>query len=140
MERREFIKTTCYLCTAISSGLLLETLSSCASYQVYDAVIEQNKIIVPISLFNKSNVQIIRAKELDYDIALCKENDGKYNAVLLRCTHASTPLKYTGAEFVCPLHGSTFDSEGKVIEGPAARSLKKMNTTISNNNITILVN
>jgi Rieske Fe-S protein len=140
MERREFIKTTCYLCAALSSELILGTLSSCVSYQVYDAAIEQNKIIIPLSLFTKSNVQIIRAKELDYDIALRKENDGQYTAVLLRCTHASTPLKYTGEKFVCPIHGSTFNPEGKLLEGPATRSLKKMNTIISSNSITILIN
>ena len=139
MERREFIKTTCSLCMALSSGLLLGALSSCAPYPVYETSLERDKIIIPILLFNKSKVQIIRVKNLDYDIALCKENGDEYTAVLLRCTHASTPLKYTGGEFVCPLHGSTFDSEGKVIEGPATRSLKKMDTIVSKEDITILI-
>ena len=100
----------------------------------------KKKIIVPTSLFVKSNLQIVRVKNLDYDIALHKVNDGGYNAFLLRCTHASTPLKYAGDEFVCPLHGSTFNFEGKVTEGPATRSLKRMETIISNANITILIN
>jgi len=140
MERREFIKSACTLCAALSTGLLFETLSSCAPYQVYETIIDKSKIIVPLSLFAKTNIQIIRAKNLGYDVALHKEDDGIYSALLLRCTHAANPLKYTGNEFVCSLHGSTFNSEGKVLEGPATHSLRKMETIVSSDHITILIN
>jgi Rieske Fe-S protein len=140
MERREFIKSACTLCAALSTGLLFGTLSSCAPYPVYETSIDKSKIIVPLSLFAKTNIQIIRAKKLGYDVALQKETDGSFSALLLRCTHAANPLKYTGNEFVCSLHGSTFSPEGKVIEGPATRSLRKMETIVSSDHITILIN
>lgn len=140
MERREFVKATCSLCALFSTGLLLETLSSCVAYPVYDAVMVHSKIKIPASAFAKANLQIIRAKGLSYDVAIHKMDDGSYTALLLRCTHAANPLKYTGKEFVCPLHGSSFDSEGKVTEGPATRSLRKMDVMVSNNKITILIN
>jgi Rieske Fe-S protein len=140
MERREFIKTTCLLCTAFSAELFLGTLASCAPYPVYETPMEKGKILIPVSIFDKASMHVIRAKNLGYDIALHKENDGSYTALLLRCTHASTPVKYTGNEFVCPLHGSTFDQEGRVKDGPAIRSLRKLETELSNDKIMILVN
>lgn len=139
MERRDFIKNACILCGAIGAGISLGSLSSCAAYPVYETTAEKDKIIVPLSLFTDSNLQIIRAKAFDYDIALYKETGIKYIAFLLRCTHAANPLKYSGKEFICTLHGSKFDNEGNAIEGPAVRALKRFETIVSNGNITILI-
>ena len=114
-------------------------LSSCAPYDVYETVMEKNKIVVPVSSFAGKDIKIIRAKNLDYDIALRKMKDGSFTALLLRCTHASNPLKYTGSEFFCSLHGSTFDLKGIVIEGPAVHSLRKYETVVTGNNIVIII-
>lgn len=45
-------------------------------------------------------------------------------AISSECTHRQCKLK-VGAQhsFYCPCHGSTFDSNGKVIEGPAKLDL-----------------
>jgi Rieske Fe-S protein len=140
MERREFIKATCSLCVLLSPGVLLETLSSCAAYPVYKTDMAQSRIVVPISAFDKTDLQIIRTGNFNYDIALRKINNENYTALLLRCTHASNPLKYAGKEFVCPLHGSTYNMDGNVMEGPATKSLREMDIMLSNNKITILIN
>jgi len=140
MERREFIKAACSLCVLLSSGLMADALSSCAPYPVYEAVVANSRIVVPISILGKDDIKIIRANNLDYDIALQRESNGSYTALLLRCTHASNPLKYTGSEFVCSLHGSTFNKEGNVTEGPAVHELKKLDTTVSDSNLSIIIN
>jgi Rieske Fe-S protein len=139
MERRDFIKTSCALCAAVGAGLTVGPLSSCASFPVYATSVSRKKISVPLSLFAEESVQIIRAKELDYDIALRKEKDGYYTALLLRCTHASNSLTYTGGGFICHLHGSTFDEEGSVTRGPAIMPLKTLATQISDETIVIRV-
>jgi Rieske Fe-S protein len=138
MERREFIKKSCSVCIAISAGLLMgSSLSSCSSVSVYKTASNQNKITVPVSLFAAADLQIIRLRDSEYDIALRKEQDGNYTALLLRCTHADNQLNSTGNGFYCTLHGSRFDKEGTVTKGPAEHPLKKFTTEIINDNIII---
>jgi Rieske Fe-S protein len=138
MNRRDFIQRSCTLCVALSAGLLSAgSLVSCASYPAYETVMTDKKVIVPLSLFAKKKIQIISVKDFEYNIALEEEKNGSYNALLLRCTHASTPLNFTGKDFVCPLHGSEFDENGRVLEGPATRPLKKLATEVSSKNVII---
>ncbi len=137
MERRLFIKTTCTLCAALGAGLTVASFSSCASIPVYAASVSRKRIAVPLSIFGEQNVQIVRANELEYDIALRKESDGRYTALLLRCTHASNPLTVTESGFVCPLHGSRFGVGGDVTHGPATIALKQLATSIEDDKIVI---
>ena len=60
-------------------------------------------------------------------------------AVSSECTHRQCKLKL-GAQhtFVCPCHGSRFDSRGKVLEGPAKRDLPLL-PSVTNENGELLV-
>jgi cytochrome b6-f complex iron-sulfur subunit len=57
------------------------------------------------------------------------------------CTHAAGNLNWVAAQnkFVCPVHGSEFNSNGNVIanSGPASKDLKKFAITINGNTLTI---
>lgn len=138
MERRSFIKTSCSVCVAIGAGLTLASVSSCSPTVIYRTTVTENKINVPLSLFAESDLQIIRPSGFENDIALRKEQNGSYTALLLRCTHADNQVSTTGNGFVCNLHGSTFTKEGEVTKGPAQRPLKKYKTEI--NPDTIIIN
>lgn len=120
---------------AIGAGMM--TLSSCATVSVYKTSAGSNKISVPVSQFAKTDFQVVQAQGLFYNIALRKETDGSYTALLLRCTHADNQLMATGKGFKCNLHGSTFNQEGKVTKGPAERALVKYPTEVNNGNIII---
>lgn len=138
MNRRNFVKQSCSVCLAVSSGMLVGSLASCASaLPVYKASLSDNKIAVPISLFLTSDFQLIQAKSLYYNIGLKKEKDGNYTALLLRCTHADNQLTPAGNGFKCTLHGSTFDNEGHVTNGPAERPLKRYITEVLSDQIII---
>jgi len=128
MERRAFIKTSCSLCVALSAGLAISTFSSCAPSLIFNAIISENKIAVPLSLFAKSELKIVRVKNYDYDIAVRKEPGEKFLALLMRCTHADNQLTNTGNGFSCSLHGSVFEKDGTVKKGPAEKPLKKFFT------------
>ena len=56
-----------------------------------------------------------------------KDADGRVHAVSLRCTHLGCLLRFNGAErsWDCPCHGSRFDVDGAVLEGPAVRPLAR---------------
>ena len=46
-----------------------------------------------------------------------------FQAISAVCQHLGCTVKWTGTEFHCPCHGSTYAPDGKVTGGPAPRSL-----------------
>jgi glycine/D-amino acid oxidase-like deaminating enzyme/nitrite reductase/ring-hydroxylating ferredoxin subunit len=56
-----------------------------------------------------------------------RADDGTLHAVSLRCTHLGCLLRFNRAErsWDCPCHGSRFDVNGAVLEGPASRPLER---------------
>jgi Rieske Fe-S protein len=54
-----------------------------------------------------------------------RDDDGALHAVSLRCTHLGCLVRFNAAErsWDCPCHGSRFDVEGSVLEGPAVEQL-----------------
>ncbi|WP_329073439.1 Rieske 2Fe-2S domain-containing protein [Amycolatopsis sp. NBC_01480] len=56
-----------------------------------------------------------------------RDRAGGVHAVSLRCTHLGCLLRFNGAErsWDCSCHGSRFDVDGAVLEGPAARPLPR---------------
>ena len=55
-------------------------------------------------------------------------NTGEPLALYSRCTHQSCLIRWEDGdgEFHCPCHGSRFDREGLVVQGPAERPLERM--------------
>lgn len=51
---------------------------------------------------------------------------GQFTAVDAVCPHQGCPVNFASADagFICPCHGSTFDSTGKRLSGPAQRNLQ----------------
>jgi nitrite reductase/ring-hydroxylating ferredoxin subunit len=56
-----------------------------------------------------------------------RDRDGTLHAVSLRCTHMGCLLRFNAAErsWDCPCHGSRFDVDGSVLEGPAVAPLAR---------------
>ena len=53
---------------------------------------------------------------------------GELRKVVPACTHLGCPLQWNAADtsWDCPCHGSRFDTEGDVLQGPATRPLKRL--------------
>ncbi|WP_290811774.1 FAD-dependent oxidoreductase [Halovivax sp.] len=58
-------------------------------------------------------------------IAVSRDESGELRAVSAVCTHAYCVVDWNDGEgsWDCPCHGSRFDPDGRVIEGPASRDL-----------------
>lgn len=50
---------------------------------------------------------------------------GGYIALSPICTHLGCTVDIEGPWLVCPCHGSTYDRVGRVVRGPAERSLRQ---------------
>lgn len=57
-----------------------------------------------------------------------KDEDGEVTVVDTTCTHMGCELAWNNAErsWDCPCHGSRFDKDGTVLEGPAVEPLKQL--------------
>ena len=139
MERRDFITSACRLCLLGTAGYLLPQVIACSPsrYAVYKTSITNNQVEIPLALFDKNPLQLVRPKGLYYDIAVEKKENNTWSALLLKCTHQENQLTPKSAGFECSLHGSQFDEEGKVTKGPAEMPLKKYQTSVNQNNLVI---
>ncbi|WP_410671317.1 Rieske 2Fe-2S domain-containing protein [Amycolatopsis sp. cmx-4-68] len=54
---------------------------------------------------------------------LVRPSADTFMAFLATCTHQGCPITSAGSGFHCPCHGSTFDGNGQVTGGPAAKPL-----------------
>lgn len=139
MERKDFLKSTCKLCLLGAAGYLLPSMTGCAStvLSVYNTTIDNNSLKIPLKIFEESSFQIIKPQGWYYDIALQKQNDNTFSAILLQCTHQENQLNIATNGYSCSQHGSLFDKTGKVIKGPADIPLKKYNVVIDKDKIII---
>lgn len=65
-------------------------------------------------------------------------SQGSFNAFNATCTHqACTITGYGSQTFVCPCHGSQFDTTGRALSGPARAPLLQYRTQLSNDVLTI---
>ncbi len=54
------------------------------------------------------------------------------------CTHQTCTITgFAGSSYVCPCHGSTFDTSGHVLNGPAPTALRQYPTQFSGTLLTI---
>jgi Rieske Fe-S protein len=53
---------------------------------------------------------------------LARDSAGLY-AMTITCTHDGCDVTPTGGTLYCPCHGSRFDSNGNVLQGPAGTAL-----------------
>jgi nitrite reductase/ring-hydroxylating ferredoxin subunit len=61
-----------------------------------------------------------------------------FTALTAKCTHQGcTVTGFENQTFVCPCHGSRFDTGGRVTNGPASRALESFPTRFANDVLTI---
>src|ERR1041384_1971836 len=99
MNRKDFLKLSCSGCLLSAAGWISTAgLLSCGPSKelaVYKTELVKDQMAIPEEQLAQRDVTIIRAKGMDYDIAVHKTGEaGKtaYEAMLLRCTHFNNPL------------------------------------------------
>lgn len=63
--------------------------------------------------------------------AVVIHNETGFSALSLVCTHLGCTVESNSQGFACPCHGSHFDGNGNVIQGPAKRPLQSLRVQIT---------
>lgn len=96
--------------------------------------VEGEDLVLPVGSFSNTDGSpkkfVVAAHALlKQPIAVFRNADGAYRSVLMRCTHKGVELRVSGDRLECSAHGSSFDSNGSVLEGPASAPLRSFPTT-----------
>jgi Rieske Fe-S protein len=134
MDRKDFFKAGCNACLLGAAALFLPRLAGCApaKINIFNATPVNNRVELPLQVFDKGPLQLVRPMGWVYDIAVHKKDDGSYMALLMQCTHMNNQLNSSPSGYACSLHGSQFNADGEVVKGPAETALRKYVTTIEN--------
>src|ERR1041385_4619445 len=113
-SRREFIKVSCGMCMALTgAGIAASILQGCTSIPLVAATPDKGKVSLKISVFEKSNLVLLRPKNLGNDVLVVRKQADTsgfdYHSLLMQCTHQQQPLNVSGTIIHCPGHGSEFD-------------------------------
>lgn len=130
MNRKEFLHICGGACLGLTGfGLLLQ---SCGTSEIFPSSVNEKVLSVDKALFerekngkiNYRKYILVQPAELQNPLVIFRDGETKYTALLLKCTHQGNELSVSGNILTCAAHGSEFDSEGKVISGPASAPLK----------------
>lgn len=143
MDRKDFIKTCSFAC--IGSLALGSMLSGCSTSRAIPAQIQGTNILVPLLHFEQHSKKgttykryiVVSNDQLKYPICVFREPNGEFIALLMQCTHQGTELQAFGDRLQCPAHGSEFNREGQVTQGPAESTLRRFPVTIENQQLLI---
>jgi len=92
---------------------------------------DADRIALPLEDFPKlreaDGFVHVRARRADDRLVVLRTREGGVVALSMKCTHWGCDVDWYEEEqrFVCPCHGSRFDTEGVVHEGPADEPLRR---------------
>ena len=116
----------------------LTMLQSCVSLpMIRTSTTEKNIVVSKTKLPLDKKIFILRSDDLQYDVLLVKNDDNTYYALYMQCTHQDNALTANDKGLMCNAHGSTFDLQGKVTNGPATQMLSKYEVRDNNENLII---
>lgn len=110
-------------------------LALCASCSKSGNTPEKDIIDFSIDLTN--NLLTVGASMVRSGVIVVRTNTGNFIssfiAFQVECTHAANPIVWNQAQqqFNCNLHGSVFNSNGAVVNGPANRPLRSYNLQLN---------
>ena len=118
----------------VAGGSLL-FLESCSKMEIFKTV-EADTFSLPVSAFSRDTYVVISHKE-EGNILVRKQGDDQYKALSLACTHREGNVIINKKELKCKRHGSRFDMDGKVLEGPARKDLRQFSAIVENDEVII---
>lgn len=150
--RRQFCARTCQVLAI--GGALGAILDSCgggsgsptgpsgggaSALPTVSGTLSGSTITVPVTgtaLATPGTLALVRTS--GGDVLVARTDASTFVALSAGCTHQNCEITgFSGQDFVCPCHGSRFDTSGKVVNGPAVSPLPQFQTQFSNDVLTI---
>jgi Rieske Fe-S protein len=72
-------------------------------------------------------------------VAVVRTGATSYLALSRVCTHQACIINVVSNGFACPCHGSTYNSQGGVTNGPAPQALARLTATLSADSLTLTI-
>ena len=136
-SRRQFTKDLLKGACVVACAGVIGVMPSCTTIKTYQGQLSEKTISIPLTAFEKDKMRIVQIKGMANDILVIKKGNDEFTALLMRCTHRDFELTVNPKGLNCASHGSAFDLDGKVTNGPAETPLKKFRTSINNNDLII---
>ena len=150
--RRQFCTRTCQVASVAALGALAAALESCggssptspgggnaSALPAVSGTVSGNTITVTVTgtaLATVGALALVRTSA--GDVLAARTGAETFTALSAGCTHQSCEITgFAGQIFVCPCHGSQFDSSGRVVQGPAAVALHQFQTQFASDVLTI---
>ena len=154
ITRRDFfIKSAGAIVVVSSSGLLSLIVTSCSdnptnpangtSLSTIQGTVVNNEITIDIAsspIANKNTRALVKYNNGNGSILVEHNSDDTFKALSGICTHQNCIVsEFDGSKnvFVCPCHGSQFDLNGNVKQGPATSKLGSYSTRVENDSLII---
>ena len=116
--------------------------SACATTAIYRVPLQNGRITVTLQdhpeLAESGGVILLSTEGLKGSVVLIHTEEG-FAALSSVCTHLGCNVRPSKRFLQCPCHGSTFDLSGKVLRGPAQKSLRVFEIHHSNDTLEIAV-
>jgi Rieske Fe-S protein len=149
IQRRTFLKKTgsTLTCLCLASGEALEAAeTSQVVYVAEDGQSDGSKLVIDLSkhpklkevggseTFQTGTMLFFKKK-----IIVLHPDETSYKAFENKCTHLGGQVAYMPKDgfMQCARHGSRFDTEGRVVKGPAKKPLTELRTSLDKDQLTV---
>lgn len=126
-SRRDFLKKCSETLALVTAPALLQNCA--AGITTFRGQFDGETITVPkieaATLQQPNGLLQVQARNLPIRIVLRNIPGQGFIALSTVCTHSGCEVRAMPASFQCPCHGSEYDVEGNVTEGPARKPLQK---------------
>jgi cytochrome b6-f complex iron-sulfur subunit len=149
--RREFCTQACRILSVVAAGTVLDgcgsgssptspTAGSGSSLPVANGVLANGTVTVTIDanspLAATGGMALVQTS--GNPLLVARTAQDSFTAHSAICTHERCTITgFSNQLFVCPCHGSEFDTSGNVVRGPAAVPLTGYSTQFANGTLTI---
>ncbi len=150
--RRQFCQQACHAASLAALGVILPgcggsptgptggggvpslpVLNSTISGSAFTLTIDANSPLNTVG-----NAALVQASGRQFLVARTAQD--AFVALTATCTHeACTVTGFSGGNYVCPCHGSRYNTAGAVLSGPAPRSLAQFASAFANGVLTVSV-